>query len=219
VTVEIGCTVSATYNQHAITGEYTGPSSYPTGGFVIDLTATYSSLNDLDLVAFKTLGSSLNLPHHYEYTLNSPVAGKATVKIVRHRYDKATSFGNVQNQPVGVTVQTASGQTASAEAAHTHAIDHDHGSFNTGVASDAGADSLLDAIGPGGYGNHTHAVDLPNLTGTSGAGTSHNHADNTVYEHGHAETQTTTDATMSELPNATNISTSVWFLVAHGVRL
>lgn len=213
--VQGGSGAAATYNQHTITGQWK-ETSYATGGFVIDLTATYSSLNFLDIA--ETIASPPPQSIEYAITLNSPAAGKATVKLLRHRYEKVTALGNSANAPAGVTIQTVSGQTSSSESSHTHAIDHDHGSFNSITPSNAGAGVLTDALGPN-QDAHTHPLDLPNLTGTSGAGGSHNHTDNTIYEHSHSLTYTGTDETQPELANATSLSGIVWDICATGVKL
>src|SRR3990167_906275 len=209
---------SVTYNQHTIADEYIGPTSYPTGGFVIDLTKTFSSINFFDNPVVKK-GSRGSLPAvRYEITRNSPTAGKVTVKIVRKRYDRTSTVGNVSGQPVGVTVQASSGVASSSESSHTHSIDHDHAAFTSGAASTGAGQVLLDVLGPS-LSTHTHTLNLANLTGTSGAGTSHNHTDNSIYEHTHNITQTSTSYASSELPNATNISTTIFYICAHGVKV
>lgn len=208
-----------TFNQHTIADEYVGPASYPTGGFVIDLSKTFSSLNSLDLVVKK--GSrGANLPAvRYEIVLDSPGAGQATVKIVRKRYDRTSTIGNVSGQPAGVTIQAASGVVTSSESAHTHGMDHDHASFSSAVPSQTGAAVLLDALGNAGLLNHTHALDLPAFVGTSGAGTSHNHVDNTIYAHVHVIVEANTNYASSELPNATNLTGTTFYLAANGIKL
>lgn len=200
-------------NQYTMFREETGPSSYSTGGFVIDLSATYSVLNFVGL-SVKTVGANLPVAR-YEYTLDSPSAGKVTVKIMRHRYDLVSAFGNVANQPSGVTVQSASGATSSSEASHTHSIDHNHGFITSGNNSNAGA-GVLDQLLGSSIGTHTHTFDLANITGTSGAGGLHNHTDNTIYQHQHGANQTATNVAYVELANATNLSGTVWNLFATG---
>src|SRR3990167_2708148 len=209
---------SVTYNQHTIADEYIGPTSYPTGGFVIDLTKTFSSINFFDNPVVKK-GSRGSLPAvRYEITRNSPTAGKVTVKIVRKRYDRTSTVGNVSGQPAGVTVQATAGVVSSSESTHTHSIEHNHGSFTSATPSLGGAEVLL-GLSVENNTTHTHTLDIPNLTGTSGAGTSHNHTDNSIYQHQHAITQTSTNYASSELPNATNISTTTFYICAHGVKI
>jgi len=206
---------TVTYNQYVYADKVVGPSSYPTGGFVIDCSVTVSSLNFLKL-ALDTLG---NLPCcRVDVTLNSPANGKATVKLLKLLYTRVASFGNVQSQPAGVTIQTASGQTSSSESSHTHAIDHDHPSFTSAAPTASGGSVNLNAVGPN-MSTHTHTLDLPNFTGTSGAGSSHNHTDNTLYDHRHVETHTNTDFTETEVSNGTDLSGTIWNVFATGVKI
>lgn len=206
---------SVTNNQWALTMEYTGPSSYPTGGFVVDMDPTFSSLNSLKL-SVKTVGANLPVAH-YEITLNAPAAGQATVKIMRHRFDQVTAVGNVTNQPTGVTVLAANGGTSSLEASHTQSIEHDHGTFGSAINNSGGAQVLLNALGPN-LEQHTHQLDLPNLTGQSGAGLAHNHTDNSIYQHGHSIGFIATNIDSVELPNGTNLSGTIWNILAFGVK-
>lgn len=210
---------STTFNQHTIADEYIGPTSYSTGGMVIDLTKTFSLINFFDNPVVKKGSRGSNLPAvRYEIAINSPDDGKATVKIVRKRYDRTSTVGAVSGQPSGVTVQAASGVASSSESSHTHSFDHNHGSFTSAAASTGAGQVLLDALGPS-LAGHTHTLDLPNLTGTSGAGTSHNHTDNSIYEHSHSITQTSTVYASSELPNATDLSGTTWYICASGVKV
>lgn len=207
-----------TYNQYVSFFEHTGPSSYSTGGMVLDLTATYASLNAVKLLVKK--GSRGSLPAgNLRYALNSPTAGKVTIVISQHQFEKATSIGNVANQPAGVTVQASSGVTTSSESSHTHDITHNHGSAASSAATNTGAavNAALTALNQN-VGSHTHAVDPPNLVATSGAGSSHNHVDNNIYAHTHTNSYTATNVSRIELANATNISTTTWLGFASGVR-
>lgn len=207
------------YNQHTIADFFKGPSSYATGGIVVDLTKTYSSVNHFSWTV-KTRGA--NLPGcSYIYLLNSPVDGKVTVKIMHKRYNEAVfiDFINAGSQPTGITIQATSGVASSSESVHTHSIDHNHASFSTGAASNAGAEALLDVLGPSVGTTHTHTFDLPNFTGTSGAGSSHNHTDNSIYAHQHSLSYTETDYLAVELANATNLSGTEWTLMATGVKV
>lgn len=201
-------------------GNVSGPASYASGGFVLDLSARFTSLAWFDL-ALEVPGS---LPDcRFEIARNSPSAGKATIKLVRARYDKADAVGNVSGQPGGVTVQGTSGATVAAEAAHTHgpgSIAADNESAHTHVEGSTTASSL-DFMGSGDAGipgqttaggsAHGHT-----LTGTSAAGSSHLHADNNIYQHGHAQTATQTDAALVEVAAATNLSTTTWRYLALG---
>lgn len=204
-----------TFNQWILFMRYTGTTSYTTGGFVIDLTPTFSSVNSATL---RVVTQGANLPAcRYEYDLNAPAVGKVTVKIMKKMYAKTTSVGNVTNQPASVTVQATSGVASSSESSHTHPIDHDHGSFASAANGTGGGQVLLDAVGPN-LEIHTHTLDLANLTGTSGAGTSHNHTDNSIYQHQHGATHTATNLTSTELANGTNLSGTVWSLIVSGIK-
>lgn len=216
-TVVVNSGSSATFNQYTMFRQQIGPSSYDsTNGWVIDLSATYSSLNSVRLALKKGTRGNLGMGR-WEIVLNSPAVGKATVSFFKYRYDRITALGNVSGQPAGVTVQASSGATSSSESSHTHTINHDHGSFASGSPSDSGATVTLDALGPN-LSTHTHTLDLANLTGTSGAGTSHNHTDNSIYEHHHRPDITLTNVAIAELANATNLSTSTFYVTASGVR-
>ncbi len=208
-----GSSGSTTYNQYTTFGEYTG-STYATNGFTIDLRSTFSSINHFRMVP-KTIGSLPNV--QYRFHLNNPGNGRLKVELYLKSYDRLSSIGNVQNQPSGVTVQAASGATSSSESSHTHAIDHNHASFTSGNNVAAGAGVLDQVLGTS-IGTHTHDLDLPNLTGTSGAGSSHSHADNSIYAHTHVETRATTDATRTEMANGTSLSSVTWLFMASGVR-
>lgn len=209
---------SETYNQHTTAYIWEEATSlYTSGGITVDLSKIYSSLNYLYL---ETL-SVQDLPGGYTQvvTLNSPSAGKAKVQLFGKRYDQVTTIGNINSgsQPTGVTIQAASGVASSSESSHTHSIEHNHASFNSNGRTDAGAAVLLDALGPVSFLNHNHALDLPNLTGTSGAGTSHNHTDNTIYQHQHSFSYTSTRFAADELANGVTLR-DIWFVVATGVK-
>lgn len=209
---------SSTFNQHTIAFEWTEDTSYPTGGFVVDLSDTFSTINFFDNPVVKKGSRGSNLPSvRYEITRNSPSAGQATIKIVRKRYDRTSTVGNVSGQPSGVTIQATAGVSTSSESSHTHSIDHDHGSFASAAASTGAGQVLLDVLGPS-LANHTHTLDLPPFTGTSGAGTAHDHVDNSIYAHSHSATQTSTVYASSELPNATDLSGTTWYMCASGVK-
>lgn len=82
--------------------------------------------------------------------------------------------GAYTGTPNAAGTVTLTGNTDT-ESAHTHAIDHDHGSFTSGIESgvigglQSGGGFSAAAI------NHTHAADTPGFTGTSGAGSAHAH--------------------------------------------
>jgi hypothetical protein len=200
-------------------GSTTGPASYATGGFVVDLSADFSSVDFFQL-AIETVGANLP-PCHFEVTRNSPTNGKVTVKVMRHRYDRATvPQGGVGNAPTGVTVQTSK-QNSDGESGHTH--DTTIGALGTtnktsGAPSATAAPTAGIASAPG-TNTHTHTTDIDHTHGTktSAAGTSHNHGSSFLYDHSHTVTQTETNAASVELGAGTNLSgtTLRWFAFAN----
>lgn len=182
--------IPATTSPRVLTGSVSGPNPYAAGGFDVDLSATFATISFFAL-SITTIGPNLP-PVHYEYALDTPAVGKVRVKIMRHRYDKVDAGNSATSQPGGVTLATSSGQNVVSEAAHTH----------TQSALTAQA---VDAVG--GAGNATR------VSVATGAGTSHTHAMNTLYQHTHAATQT--DAASVEL-GAVDLSGSTWRWLAVG---
>lgn len=216
--VDVSTGGSTTFNQFVMFFEKQGPASYATGGFVIDLSDTYSSLNDVKLLVKK--GSRGSLPGgRLEYDLNTPSAGQVTVKVQKYRYSEVTAVGNVDNEPAGVTVQAASGVAASSEAAHIHVLTHNHGPATSTASAASGAAVHSDLLTLNlNISTHTHSVDIPNLVGNTDVGSSHNHVDNNIYQHQHTEVLTDINLTVTELPNATSLATTIWLGLASGVR-
>ncbi len=207
---------SSTFNQFVMFAEKQGPASYPSGGFVIDLSATYSSLTSLRLVIKK--GTRGSVPFgRFDVDLDSPSPGKATVLIRGFTQTRVSSFDTVTGQPAGVTVQTVAGQTVTADSSHTHEATHDHAAQLSAAMTAAGAGVALDALAPA-LDTHTHSVDLPSLAVTSGAGTSHNHTDSSLYAHIHALTHTVTNVGEAQLTAGTDLSGTTFYLAATGVR-
>jgi hypothetical protein len=119
-----------------VTGNLAGPNPYASGGFTVDLSASFASV---DFFALSILSVGTNLPPaHYEYTLNSPGAGQVKVKVMRHRYDRPTA---VTGQPAGVSIGASSGQLTAAAA----------GTVSTAVQAQA-----VDALGSGTAQNTNH---------------------------------------------------------------
>lgn len=205
-----------------------GPVSYAAGGFVLDLSATFTDVKYFDAVVETPAGL---MPYRFEIARNTPSAGKVTIKVMRVRYDKVSSVDSITGAPGGVTVQAASGATVAsesththgvgtfantAEAVHTHDVTHDHPSFSSAGAP-AGVADLL-GLGTPASAGHVHTVDVPTITvtsatgsshnhtlsGTSAAGASHNHVDNNIYQHQHTNTQAQTDSASIEVANGTN---------------
>lgn len=187
--------------------------TYSTGGINIDLSSAFSTINFAN-IQVQTPASLPAVRFHYNIS-----AATLNIQFYKIQYTKVTAIGNVTNQPSGVTVQSSSGQTSSSESAHTHSIDHDHPSFSSAAPTAGGAGVTTVVLGPN-MTSHTHTLDLPNFTGTSGAGTSHNHTDNTIYEHGHSVTQPATSMDAStQLANGTSLSGVIVNLFATGVSL
>lgn len=189
-------------------GNKSGPASYATGGFELDLTADFRFIDFLT-VEIETNGSLV--PSRFRYTRNQDTAGafapgKAVIKIMREQYDKLT-FGNVSGLPGGVTAQSVKFAAATTTGSgHTHSIDHDHPSATSGTPNAAGG-SVGAAIGGAAHSEHTHTVDIASLTGTSGSQT-HTHDRSFEYDHDHSLTETTTDTALAEVSATTNLSTS-----------
>lgn len=190
------------------TDSVTGPASYATGGFIIA-----TGLATVDHLKLFVVTPGANLPHcHFEYSLSG---GNVTVKVMRNRSDETTSIDAVTGLPGGVSLRTTSGGQYVADTTHTHSIDHDHGAFNAPNPTPAGG-GVQTAVGGINQTTHVHNFDTPNLTGTSGAGTSHTHTWDSLYQHQHLLTQTATQISESELPNTTDLSGTTFFYRAIG---
>lgn len=197
-------------------GNISPPASYVAGGFLLDLSSTFSFFGNAEL-AIETAGSLM--PIEYEITPNRDTTGafapgKAVIKLVRVRYDRAT-FGNVSNNPSGTTIQASKTATATTTgSSHTHSIDHDHPA-TTSSTPVAGGDGVNAALGQPGIATHTHSVDIPAFTGSSGAST-HTHDRSFEYDHNHSTTQVSTNATATEVAAGTDLSTTVFRYAAYG---
>lgn len=200
-----------TFGASVLVGDVSGPASYTTGGFVLDLSG---SLATLTFVGLTLAVAGVTVPLTVEVTRNSPSGGKATIRLLRVRYDKLTSVDNVSGQPAGVTVQAASGATTASEATHTHDVTHDHPAVTSGGPS-AISGSVVGVVQVASNA-HTHDVDVPSITVTSAAGSSHAHVDDNLYQHQHTNTQTQTDAVLVEVGAGVNLSTITWRYLAIG---
>jgi hypothetical protein len=143
-------------------GNVSGPASYATGGFVLDLSGTFPT--SLDGLFLQLEVEDADLPPHFlVVTRNSPAAGQATIKVMRARYDRATvGDTSAQNAPAGVTIAGTSGQVTGAnqsaginpvagvggqaadDATHTHTNDilYEHGHDVTQTQTDNAAVEL-----------------------------------------------------------------------------
>jgi hypothetical protein len=134
-------------------------------------------------------------PHHYIWTDEDPGVGWALCdgsSVTRSNDDGTTSShtpkkltdgryikgGTAVAGPNAATAPGLTGETAD-ESSHTHAVDHDHGSFSSGLEQQAGVTAGTGAQ-LAAAGNHTHAVDPPAYSGPSGAGSAHRHGAGTL---------------------------------------
>lgn len=184
--------------------------SYTTGGVTI---ATSLASVEFATVEIDTTSAALSVPIMF---LISRSGANFTFKIMVFSYDKLTAVGNMTGLPSGVTAATSSGQSYVADTAHTHATDHDHGSFTSGNLVTGAGGVALDAVGSKDVLGHNHAVDIPAFTGTSGVGGSHTHTTNNIYEHQHSLTNTSTDGTFVELANGTTFGATRFNYMAVG---
>lgn len=177
-----------------------GPASYATGGFVVTTT-----LASVDSFAVQVASAGANLGRvDFDVALNSPAAGQVTVKVIRRNYDKLTTLGAVTSLPSGVTSRATSGGTYDNDAAHTHALDHNHAAATSSTPNAAGGGTPTGLNGN--VSSHTHSFDPPNHTGNTGAGDSHTHTWDKIYEHQHVVTNTATNAVATELAAGTDLS-------------
>lgn len=137
--------------------------------------------------------------------------GKGVVKVVSQRYNKAT-VGNVNGQPGGVTVESAAGLHAVADA-HVHTINHDHAAV-TSAAPTAGGGAVN--LGAGNLTLHTHNFDVPSFTGNTGLG-GHNHQFSFEYDHDHPiNAPTVTDVAATEMTTGTDLRATTFLVTAYG---
>lgn len=191
------------------TDEQNGTNSYPTGGFTI--TTSLSTLTYFD-VRVKTPGANLGQVV-CDVTLNSPGAGQATVKLVRANYDKVTTIGSPTSLPSGVSNRSSSGGTVDT-VSHSHSIDHNHAATPASTTPSGASVNVLASAASPNVTTHTHTMDLPNHTGTSGAEAAHNHTFDVLYQHQQTLTNTQTDLAGSELANGTDLSGTTFDFLA-----
>ncbi len=194
-----------------------GPASYQLGGFLLDASADFSWLGyaDCQISVLGVLG-----PCEFEVLLNRDLSsveayGKATIKVVRGRYDKAT-MGAVSGNPASTTVQGAKTATATTSgSSHTHTFDHDHPSVVSATETASGALGVNLATGGGNMANHTHTFDVPAFTGSTTA-TTHTHDRSFEYDHSHSRTEGSVAVAAAEVANATNLSTCTFSILLYG---
>lgn len=205
-------------NKDVATGNVSGPASYAAGGFVLDLSATFSTLEFLEM-AVTTIGP--NLPSfHLEIALNRDATGfaqgKALIKVMRDRYDKATA-GNVSGEPGGVSVRAAkfaTGETTGS--AHTHSIDHDH-PITTSSTPVAGGNGVNSGVGGIAIADHTHDVDVAAFAGSTPSDGTHTHDRSFEYDHNHSVTNVQTTSTSVEITAGTDLSGTTWRFLGVGL--
>ena len=194
-----------------------GPASYATGGFLLDISADFSWLGFLDC---RVSVPGVLGPVEFEILLNKDLSGaeafgKAAVKIVRGRYDKATigaPTGNPASTTVSATKVAAATVTGSS---HTHTIDHNHPAVASATETPAGTLGVNLAAGGANMRNHTHMFDVPNFSGSTAAAT-HTHDRSFEYDHSQNRTETTTAIAAVEVAEAKNLSTCTFLILAYG---
>lgn len=193
-----------------------GPASYATGGFLHDASADFSS------IGFVKVNVSIRgplPPCDYELLLNRDLSsveafGKAVIKVVRGRYDRAT-MGNPISLPAGTATQSAlfaAGTTTGSS--HTHTMNHDHPSTESGDYISGGGNANA-SVGQPPIASHTHTVDIANFTGSTTA-TTHSHVRAFEYDHSHTKTVANVDLSVVELANGANISTTTFKVTVFG---
>lgn len=204
--VATGCSVK-TYT-------VTGPSSYATGGFLVDGSTDFTWLGFIRPI-ITTVGSLP--PVEFEILLNVDLAGaealgKGVVKLVRRRYDLPT-IGAVSGQPGGVTVQSSLSSNTTTGSSHTHSYDHGHGTITSGAMVQGGAGSTA-AVSPDALG-HTHNITVASVAKTSGTST-HTHTRPFEYAHRHSFTQADAAIDLVEVANGTNLSSTTFKVMVYG---
>lgn len=194
-----------------------GPASYATGGFLMDASADFSWIGFVDV---NTTTRGVLPSEEFEILLNKNLSsadamGKAVVKIVIGRYDKA-DMGNVSGNPAGTTVRSVKFAAATTVgSAHTHTIDHNHPAVTSANETASGTLGLNLAAGGPDMRNHNHDFDISAFAGSSGS-TTHNHDRSFEYGHTHALTIGGSNLTEVELANGTDISGTTFTIVVFG---
>lgn len=185
-----------------------GPT-YATGGVTV---ATGLSTVDFFYVQISDPGTNLNGAYLFPVSRSG---ANATYKIMVEHYDKLTNVGGVTDLPASVSLASANDQTVEADASHVHPNTHDHPATNSAAATFGGG-GVQTAVGGVNSNTHSHTFNPPNFTEDTGAGDSHEHTWNNLYEHNHTPTNTETNATYVELPNGTDLSDSTLIFTAAG---
>lgn len=182
------------------TTQQAGPASYPTGGIVVatDLTTVEAGYCTVD-----TPGSNLK---SFE-VVASRSGANLTLKLMKRRYDKLASIGDMSGLPASVSAASSSGQVVASESSHTHSMTHGHTiSGNSGTLTGGSGQVTQGVTGNVNTSTHTHTATIGSAAFTTGAGSSHNHTWDNIYQHQHSATLTATDGTLVELANGTDLS-------------
>ncbi len=180
-----------------------GPNPYPAGGFVVD-----TGMASVAFFATQVRQAGANLGQvRFQVTLNSPVAGQVTVKILRQSYDKVTAVGAPSGLPAGVALRSVSGGQTD-PVSHLHDMTHDHAvTAASTTPAGASAATLALALQPNAT-THTHTLNLPSHVQNTAGEAAHLHTWNSLYQHQHALTNTATDLALVELAAGTNLVTA-----------
>lgn len=197
-------------------GNVSGPASYATGGFLLDLSATYSFIKFLS-IEIETPGTILS--DEYEIALNQDTTGafapgKAVIKLLVDKYDKM-SVGNVSGNPASTTVEASKTATATTTgSSHNHTMNHDHPNTTSSTPTASGV-GVATTVGGIAQTTHTHDVDVAAYTGNTSSDT-HTHNRSFEYDHSHGTTSGLSDITPVEPTVGTNFSTVTWRYFAVG---
>lgn len=174
------------------TDQLAGPASY-SGGIVVT--------TDLASVAF--FSAEIDNPAalesvEFRYELNTPSAGQVRVRLRRATYQQPTAVGNMSGLPSGVTARGTSGGTYSG-VGHVHTGSHDHAPTGASDPPASGGTGTIVLAATPNMSTHTHTVDFPSGGTSLVSESAHTHTWNTIYEHQHGITNTTTAVDRTEL--------------------
>jgi len=183
------------------------PSTYSTGGFVLDLTSKFAFLRFFDLAVDTNESSSGNSFRTYQLNVDSTGAyapGKVLVKIFQWKYKKG-SVSTITGNPSGTSVAGSATQAATTTgSSHNHSMDHNHPNTTSGTPSASGV-GVATTVGGINLTTHTHDVDLPNFTGNTSS-TTHTHQRSFEYKHSHPITTSANNLPVAnELANGTSM--------------
>lgn len=190
------------------TSEETPGGSYVTGGFVV--VTGLSSIQSFQC-NIKTLGAGVGNAS-FDISWSGP---NATIKLLQRDYDKLSIISTLTNLPSGITERLTSGGTHDTST-HIHDMNHNHPATPASGAPSGFTAATLAAPAQPAVTTHTHTMDLPNFVANVVAETAHVHTWNSIYQHQHALTNTTTDLALVELANGSAFTGTVFQYVAVG---